>query len=311
MHAILAFVLLSPLGTGTSEAKNTRAPTLDSIIFVRDNSLWSTPIAGDKTIKLLDFPWLVENYELLHIAANGSALLIQMDGLVAWSKLDPATQSAQALKLLPCGGPARLSSDGASVTCRTQDKERIAIYTMLPTISVRVIDKKVETELFWSGNAVLFRDTGGLVKLQEDSESKVSNHAPSSNMQVTPKGDRVIGSYQEGDIDVVYTFKLDGKAVKRTLVQAGRVVSISADSTWAAIQQEIDACAVRVAGGQYMCWTRFEAVDISTEGRNLLLSVAGAKVGHDLYLGSVSGTKASKPNLIAEGVGTLAAFWRP
>jgi len=137
----------------------------------------------------------------------------------------------------------------------------------------------------------------------------LSAHRPARSMAVSPNGTRAIGDYDEGDIDVVYVFKLDGRAIKRTLMQAARVITISANSTWASLQQELDACAVRITGGQYMCWRRYEAMDISSNAHSILLSRANPSAGHDLYIGSVSGTEARRPTLIATQVGAIAVFW--
>lgn len=310
LRTLVAFQLLSSLGLlEQSEAKTTIQQTLDRIIYVRDNTLWQISASGGDSKKLLELPWQVERFESISVASNGNTLLVQADGLTGWATLSRESGAPHTIQWLPCAGTARLSATGAELVCPTQNNERIAVYTLSPSLTVRIVDKKAETPLHWSGQKVIMGDKGTLLALGQGSQEKISPHAPTSNMRVAPNGKRAIGSYREGEIDVVYSFKLDGVATKRSLVQAGRLLSISAESTWAAIQQEVDACAVRISGGQYMCWPRFEALDISSHGHSLLLSVAGSKVGHDLYLGAVSGTKAAKPGLIVEGVGRVAVFW--
>lgn len=287
--------------------------TSDRIIFARGEALWSVASDGSDERKLASLGRSVNGISRIKVAASGSAMLVSIDGFHAWAELSPDA-GPTSLHYLPCGGGLStspdLSEDGGSVLCATQAGERVAIYRMRPALDVAIIDREANGPLFFADantGAIGFGEQRNLVAL--DGGEPLSPHRPDRSMAVTPDGKRAIGAYGEGEIDVVYTFRLDGRATKRTLMQAARVVSISANSAWASLQQEVDACAVRVSGGQYMCWRRHEALDISSHARNLLLTREGETEGYELLLGSISGTKARKPVTLVKSAHRAAAFW--
>jgi hypothetical protein len=243
------------------------------------------------------------------VSSTGDALLLRGKGFVAWSSLSERANSK--LRFLPCSGPSNISADGKRVVCGTQDSKRIAIYTLLPTLAVQIIDRKAAGPLAFAevqSEVVSFGSNSDVIAISAEGERILSPHRPNTRMIVTPDGKRALGDYQEESINVVYTFRLDQKATKRTLVHAARAVATSADSKWGAIQQEVDACAVRLAGGQYMCWRQYKALAISSQGKSLLLSRA-QRGKNDLYLGAVTGTSSRKPTPLVEGVAATATFW--
>lgn len=285
--------------------------TEDSIVFARGDALWSISSAGENTKRLLDLPFPAEEVESLRISSDGSALLLSGKGLVAWSDLNDA--EGRKLRLLPCSGPSSISADGHQVVCGTQNAERIAVYTLRPELGVTIIDRKASGPLFFAenqGEIVTFGDDGGLVALSTEGTRVLSAHRPEASLSLTPNGKRAVGAYSEDAINVVYTFRLDGKATKRTLVHAAKAVRTSADSRWVAVQQEVDACAVRIQGGQYMCWREYKALDVSSQGKSLLVSRAKKGGKHDLFLGAVTGTSSKKPLPLVESVAGAATFWR-
>jgi hypothetical protein len=283
--------------------------TSDLIIFARGDALWTITPSGEDVQRLLDLPMPAEEVEELHVSSNGAAILLRAKGLVAWSPL--AEASTRKLRFLPCSGPSNISADGGRVVCGTQDGQRIAIYTLQPALAVEIIDRKAAGPLAFAeaeDEIITFGDHDDVIALSQKGARVVSEHRPTTKMLVTPDGKRALGGYQEDVIKVVYTFRLDGKAIKRTLVHAARAVQTSADSQWGAIQQEVDACAVRLAGGQYMCWRQYKALAISSEGHSLLVS-RSEKGKQDLFLGAVTGTSSRKPTPLAEGVAGVATFW--
>ena len=243
------------------------------------------------------------------MSGKGEALLLRGRGFVAWTSLAPKAKAEW--RYLPCSGPSNLSADGKRVVCGTQDKQRIAIYTVEPALAVQIIDSKAAGPLAFAeaqNEIVSFGSKGDVVALSAEGERTLATHRPNARMLVTSDGRRAIGDYEEETINVVYTFRLDEKATKRTLVHAARAIATSADSKWGAIQQEVDACAVRLAGGQYMCWRQYKALAISSSGKSLLLS-RSAKGKHDLFLGAVTGTSSRKPLPLMEGAAAAATFW--
>lgn len=305
--ALAAAILL----TTPSAAKS--APSLpqssDLVIFAQEDALWTIPTSGGAPERLRSLPFPATEVEALRVSSKGEALLLRGRGFVAWTSLAPKAKAKW--RYLPCSGPSNLSADGKRVVCGTQDKERIAIYTVEPALAVQIIDSKAAGPLAFAeaqNEIVSFGSNGDVVALSAEGERTLATHRPNARMLVTSDGRRAIGDYEEESINVVYTFRLDERATKRTLVHAARAVATSADSKWGAIQQEVDACAVRLAGGQYMCWREYKALAISSSGKSLLLS-RPAKGKHDLFLGAVTGTSSRKPLPLMEGAAAAAAFW--
>jgi hypothetical protein len=309
--ASVALLLAQPLNTSAQAQKAQKAPhTEDLIVFAQEGALWTLSAASQTPERLLDLPFAAEDVEEIRISSNGSALLLNAGGFVAWSPL--GAEEGRKFQLLPCSGPSNISADGDRVVCGTQDARRIAVYTLRPALAVEIVDRKAVGPLYFAeskGDLLTFGDNDDLITVGNGGTRVVASHRPHSTMAVTPDGQRAIGAYSEDAIDVVYSFRLDGKASKRTLVHAAKAIRASADSKWVAVQQEVDGCAVRIAGGQYMCWREYKALAISSEGRSLLLSRRRAG-NRDLFLGAVTGTSAKKPLPLIEGVGAAAAFWR-
>ncbi len=313
VHALLGAATVCAIALGTSSRSHAgpEAPplTTDRIIYAEGEALWS--IASDASAPriLVSLKRPASDVSRIKVAASGTAMLVTVGGVQAWADLSSRT-APTTLRPLPCraGPDADISRDGNQVICATQVASRIAVFEMRPTLNVRIIDKQALGAMFFAGSRhVALGPQNTLVNL--DTGDVLANHPPDRGMMIAPDGIRAIGAYNEGEIDVVYAFRLDGKAVKRTLMQAARVVSISSGSKWASLQQEFDACAVRVSGGQYMCWRRFEAMEVSSSARNMLLSRAGEKSGHDLFLGTIRGTSARKPAPLVQSVERAAAFW--
>jgi hypothetical protein len=284
--------------------------TQDTIVFARGDALWSIGPTGENTERLLDLPYPAEEVESLRVSGDGSALLLSGKGLVAWTAL--GDRDSRKLRILPCSGPSNISAHGHQVVCGTKDAQRIAIYTLRPQLGVAVIDRKAGGPLFFAenqGEIVSYGDKGDLVALSKDGARVLSAHRPEGSLTITPNGKRAVGGYSEDAIEIVYAFRLDGKATKRTLVHAAKAVHTSGDSRWVAVQQEVDACAVRIQGGQYMCWREYKSLAISSQGQSLLLS-RGKKGKRDLYLGAVNGTSSKKPLPLIEGVAGAATFWK-
>lgn len=283
---------------------------MDRVIFAQDESLWTVTAKGEDKTRLLGLPWAAKEVDAISVASDGSALILRANGYIGWAKIEPGHESK--LRLLPCGGIAQISMDGVHVVCSTQDQQRTVIYQLGSELGAEIFEHKPTGPLFFGKEAGELITTDSekkrLIALTQDKQRSVADFIPGRSMAITPNGARAIGGFREGEIDVVYGFRLDGKAARRTLVHAARVVGVSADSAWAAIQQEIDACAVRIAGGQYMCWRRFEALAVSSQGRSLLLSRAGDG-GHDLFLGTVAGTSSRKPSPVISSVERAAALW--
>lgn len=279
--------------------------TSDRVIFGRESALWSIEAKGGEPTKLVDLPWPAAKVKRMRAAANGSALLINAKGFVAWTALDePAS-----LRFLPCSGPSEISSDGNQVVCGSQDARHIVIYSLRPNVTVRTILKTAPSALFFGSTPQSIVGALADTLIDFTSEERLASHRPDRSLVVTPDGKRALGAYKEDGIDIVYGFRLDGKAVKRTLMHAARGVATSADSGWAAIQQDIDACAVRIVGGQYMCWRRVEAMDISSAGHSLLVTHTNDTGSYDLLLGAVRGTSSVKPTPLVQEVAHEAIFW--
>ncbi len=298
-----------PLSVSLSASGEARAEeieiTSDRIIFGRDNSLFSMPAAGGDPTVLLALPWSADKVTRLRASADGSGLLVAGEGFTAWADL----AVPDSLRFLPCSGLADISSDGNRVVCGTQDGRNIAVYTLRPSLAVRIIAHAPTELMFFGSEPDAIVGVSGDTIVDLNTMKVLSSHRPDHSLVLTPDGQRAMGSYQEDGIDIVYGFRLDGKAVKRTLMHAASSVATSADSGWAAIQQDADACAVRIVGGQYMCWRKVEALDISSAGHSLLVASPNEGGDFDLLLGAVRGTSSVKPTPLVEHVGHAAVFW--
>lgn len=313
LHMLLGAITVSAALLGTAKDSGAKAPALttDRVIYGQGNAIWSIASDGSSASVLVPLSRPASEVSRIKVSASGTAMLVTIAGVQAWVDLSSRTKPA-SLRPLPCAiGPdalADISPDGRRILCATQVPGRIAVYQMRPTIEVQIIERAALGAVFFAGDQTIgFGEKSTLIDLETG--NVLADHRPDREMMISPNGARAIGAYDEGDIDVVYAFRLDGKAVKRTLMQAARAVSISTGSKWASLQQEVDACAVRMAGGQYMCWRRFEAMEVSSHARNMLLSSAGEQSGHDLFLGSISGTSARKPTPLVQSVERAAAFW--
>jgi hypothetical protein len=243
--------------------------------------------------------------ERVQVSSDGSALLLTVDGHHAWADLSKPPQ----LHFVPCAGPAHLRSDGDAVTCTALGSDQTAIYTMRPKRSVAFLAVR-GVPYFQGKSSILHRQKGKLVSTETSGSSskRLTTFEPSGTLLVSPDGKRAIGVFPEDTIEIVATFSLTKKSARRTLMQAADALAFSADSSWLALQQERDACAVRAVGGQYKCWRHYRAIDVSSHGFSLLMRKSSDDDAA-LYIGEVAGPEARKPRRILDGTSGAAAFW--
>jgi hypothetical protein len=127
-----------------------------------------------------------------------------------------------------------------------------------------------------------------------------------------------VGVYVEnGNTSALYSFRLDGKGVRRRLMKDAVPVAWSRDSRWLLVQDGKNACLIRAVGGQYKCWRRYQGVGIAPDGSHALLVKAsdssrrgkGASPGdHNLYRGRRDGVRPDSPALLRSQVHPAAAW---
>jgi hypothetical protein len=312
---VTALVLLSAAWT-----RGAAAEVDDSIVFVRENSLWRVLAEGDAgAVELV----ALGDKTVTGLVASpvGNAVLVELGDQVAWVSLVRATGT---LRALDCSPPARFSPDGLTVACTepgAAPKPKTVMYT-LPRGQRSLVDVPAAQVVgLLSGTRVAVIDKAGVwaVPTQPGKQSGTERallapHRPSGALSIGPHGKRAVGVYpplSNHKSPGLYVFRLDGKGVRRRLLPDAEPVGWSRDDRWLGVQNGKSACLVRALGGQYKCWKRFEALSLSPDGRYLLLGKPSDNDGRvDLYRGERDGVRPAAPRLMQRAV-TGAAVWVP
>ncbi len=240
-------------------------------------------------------------------APDHRLLVLDIGGVAGWVQLPAVAGEVRHVALAPCTGPGGPAPDAMSLVCPSGAR----------TIVQPIAWKADELDLDSPARAYLGQDAAELLVTDDDGIWAVSAadteqrrllapHRPDEGLQVSPDGERAVGRYIEPSGDqVVYTFRLDGKAVQRKLGDSELPVAWSADSQWVLLAHERRACVVRGVGGEYKCWERYAAVGLSPDSAFVLLARDGG-----LYRASIAGVNSDRPKLIAKDAGT-AAVWLP
>ncbi len=301
---ILASLAPSAIG---AEASNSAEPR---VLFERDGALWAAPAGGGgEDEKLADLDRPVSGLEALD--ARGDVVLGQGGDEVFL--VDLGGDEPSRVRMLPCHPPAQLSAGGEAVLCRREDAvlkvpsqgSLIRVLRRPGVSAAGFFGRDADRAVIADDRAICaFSFSGGPTNC-------LAPHSPAPNdLHPAPDGSRAAATYErEGQPPTLYSFRLDGRGVRRGLLRAARAVAWSADSAWLAAQRGSRACLVRAVGGQYKCWRDFRALALSPDGQHIVLSKGEGSV--DIYVAPLAGPRPVAPTRIARGANSAAAAWLP
>ncbi|MBT8494642.1 MAG: hypothetical protein KJO07_16425, partial [Deltaproteobacteria bacterium] len=263
----LALVFLLSAAVGPAAADD------GGLIYPSEGKLWlrNDDGRGDRQ-QLAAIPG-GKDVDSIAIDYRGQVALLRIGE--SWHRL-PLRPGAKSVAL-DCKGDARLSGNGRCVVCiDTRGKPVVWVFGkggrgkryQLPEASV----------VGFAGGKLLLERTGKLVRTALGSKKRelVSPHAPASRFLASPNGKRAIGYYpgskeQDNKDEGLYSFRLDGRAVKRRLLRNGTPVVWSLDSRWVVIGLDDQACLLAAIGGQYKCWSDYQASTVTADGKRIFL----------------------------------------
>lgn len=292
------------------------APPTGQIVFARAGSLWAAPASGDGPAAQIANLGLPPNEIIgaVRVSPAGNLAVIESESGVHWVQL--AAGQVRRAATAPCGGPVRLAPDGSGFLCAGQEG------LVYQPVSWRRRDLELTSTAAaaLADGELLFRDQNQLWRASAarlDNRTRVADHAPIAHLLPSPSGNRAVGFYSDADRgDYVYAFRIDdGRAVRRTLAGPSMPMSWSADGRWVLVRDTRKrACVIRAVGGQTLCWNGYTGLDISADGRHVLLTRSTRDAPNQersLYIAPILGVSAKKPRPIVENVWPAAAWWMP
>jgi hypothetical protein len=244
----------------------------ESLLFAQGSSIWRMDIEGKgKPVELVQIGQ--GTVTRIHASDEGDTLLIEKDDEVLWARPGRGSKPVPA-RPLDCKPHAHLAADGKHAACMDQSGNRVLI-RLDPGPRKTVYGAAINTHIGFGGKTMISSDDKGVWAAppgrSQSGRALLAREPPQSHLLVAPSGKRAVGVYLEAQGHGLYTFRLDGKGVRRRLMKGATPVAWSRDSRWLLVQADKSACMVRAAGGQYKCWRRYQAVDISPDGSHVLL----------------------------------------
>lgn len=306
-----------------SPAGSSDAALSGSIVFARGSALWHIP-AGEATMGRPPEPEVIADLgddatQVTRIEASpsGDAVLVELGDRVAWVPIALDRSTPGTLHFLDCSGPANFTPRGRSVTC-TGRNGQIALHSVPPTSARPLYYPASHILGFAPGKRVVIRNPEGLWADSVHTPGTLTllaPHTPAGVLLVSPNGKHAAGVYpplRRADTPGLYVFRLDGKGIRRRMLQDAEPVAWSMNERWLLAQSEDEgACIVRAVGGQYKCWARYDAVALSPDGAHVLLSRATENEGLDLYVGQLAGVRPEPPRLVQRAIPGPAAWLPP
>ena len=324
------------------EAGQSALPVPD-LLFARGGSLWRVPLpplpkkwarpapgAADKPepVELV----ITGSREITRItaSASGELVVIETPDSVKWAPLpadgrapkaatggttaSDSTPSPRPAASLACTGRAYLSPDGKCVAC-FDGSGKVVLHRLLPSLRTVVHSVATSQHLgFLDRERLVTSDDTGVwaVPIRKGGErTLLAPETPSGAMLVSPDGSRAMGVFTEGDSTdsdsqktALYVFRLDGKGVKRRLLEGAVPLGWSRDSKWAMAQAGNRACMFKATGGQYKCWRGYRAIALAPDGSYLIMTKAiddkpdSEPDRYDLYRGRREGVRPGSPKII-------------
>jgi hypothetical protein len=300
--AVAALVLAHPRADARADGEH-------AILFARGASLWEASLAaGAEAVEIAALPRSAGAARRITASAGGERILVETSAEVL--VVSPRPGEVVTPRALPCSPPAQLALRGDAVLCRRED-DAVRVDLEVPVVSViegaggapvRFLGPDSKTAVVADGSAIC------ALSLPSGRRRCLAPHSPrSGDVLGAPSGDRAVATYRRGDREALYSFRLDGRGVRRSLMSEARAVAWSLDSKWLAVQRGGRACLVRAVGGQYKCWRGYRAVALAPDGQRLLL--ARGEGPRALYVAPLAGARPAPPRALVEDAGTGAAAW--
>ncbi len=274
-----------------------------TIYFTRGGTLFAVPAAGGDAVQLPTDHALAA-VDSLEVSADGQWLLASGGGS---HRLYDLSRPTAAPRTIVCPHAVRLSADGKTALCDAGTGWLIA--QALGGIHRRVLVGEATGATPLAGGDVIAARSGALLRIGARIR-EVAPESPTGPWLAAPDGSRAVGVWTDGKHPELFTFQLDGHAVRRKLLRDGEPVAWSADSHWVLAQRKRRACIVRAVGGEYKCWRRYRARAIAPDGSFALLERDAGKGTVDLYRAQLDGADIARPTLLERGVDGAAA-WAP
>jgi hypothetical protein len=308
MSALIVIGVLSPVAQAAGE---------DRVLFAHGSSIWRMDIAGkgkpDELVKVGE-----GTVTRIHASDEGDTVVIEKDDEVLWAR--PKGSTPVTAQPLDCKPNAHLAADGKHVACMDQSGSRVLI-RLDPSPRKTVYGAALSTHIGFGGGAIVSSDDKGVWTVpparSQSGRALLAREPPHSHLLVAPSGKRAVGVYVEDErnASALYTFRLDGKGVRRRLMKNAVPVAWSRDSRWLLVQAGKSACVISATGGQYKCWSRYQSVGIAPDGSQVLLVKEGEKDkdssrrgkgaspgDFSLYRGRRDGVKPESPTLVRSQV---------
>jgi len=280
------------------------APPTGTIYFARGGALFAQPAAGGDATPL-PADHALPAVDALAVSADGHWLLASGGGS---HRLYDLRRPSAPPRVIVCPHTVRLSADGNTALCDAGTGWLIE--QDLGGIGRRVLVGDATGATPMAGGDVVLARSGALLRVGPRTR-EVAPDSPAGAWLPAPDGNRAVGVWTNGRHPEMFTFRLDGHAVRRRLLRDGVPVAWSADSKWVLAQRNKRACIVRAVGGEYKCWRRYRARAIAPDGSFALLERDGHDKGTvDLYRAQLDGADIARPVLLERNVGGAAA-WAP
>ncbi len=266
---VVAITLVASTALTTAPFAHADAVPGDSVVFARDQALWQVPARRrGEPVRVAKLPGA---HATRIVAARAGILLLVRDNKVSWVR--PNATVVPTPTRLDCGLPADLSPNGRCLVCTTHAGE-VQVH-LLDNGQVRdlVNPRDVQGFLGPDGRSLVVSDSDGIWAVKRRRRRLLAADRPENHLMVAPDGRRAVASYREGDTLGLYSFRLDGKAARRLLLENARPVAWSVDSRWVLAQHDKrGACIMRAVGGQYKCWRNYQAIAIAPDGNHAILA---------------------------------------
>ncbi len=312
----LAAALLLAITVALPGAARADGPSGD-VVFVRGSSLWRLPARATGTpVEIARLPDGAKKVTDLSAARGGAVLLLTVDGVPHW--VEPDADAPPTARPLDCPRSGGLSPGGRCVVCAGETDVTV-IRLADGTARRRAFAAREVAFLGPDGREILAGDDHGLWALSRrlPQPRRLAPERPLRGLLATPDGRRAVGVFREGGQEILETFRLDGTAVRRRLLQDAVPVAWSADSQWLLAQQGRSACIARGVGGEYKCWRRYHAVALAPDGSYALVTREAEKPDkhapqdhYDLYWAELAGADTHRPKLRLHNV-RGPAVWLP
>ncbi len=280
-------------------------PDGESVLFVRGASLMRIALSGKGApTEVAQLPAGDPAITKMQVSGNGSVLLVESENGSYWVAL--RADAAPAASATSCPSGAELSPNGRCLVCPASPKTaRVVRLASGKSADYQIPSNSIQF-LGPAGYSLVAVGDHGIWSFplrRSKNPERLAPHRPLRAFLPAPNGKRAVGVYPFEDTRTLETFRLDGKAARRTLMRDAEALAWSANSEWLLVEQKNQACIVRAVGGEYKCWRGFTAAAISPDGNFAILAKPTdppTSKTYDLYRAELAGAHKTRPKLLTE-----------